>query len=317
MIRYETNLKENKKRNKRHREQLLGPCDSYVKFLAENKQSKFFCCPYPGNPGDHLICEGTNRLLAKLQIYTTSTPHQANFLLYPGGCPSMWPTVMEKIVETMKRFPDKKVVIGPATFEYGFTDWPGIFTRYADRIASLFCRDKRSFQNLSQAKLPEVIVKGLSHDPSLYLKDSQLIQDLRAKVCEEYILVALRRDKEMYPGLEEKLTKKFLHLLSLKLSKKILHWARKKAKRRKLRAITNNYAKDFPVRDIDIWLLEDEQYLQTICKAKQVHTNRLHVMIVSAMLGKKLFAYKTLYDKLENVYEHSIKGWADVTFVNT
>ncbi len=317
MIRYENNPKENKNRNKKTREQLFGPSDPYIKFLVENKQSKFFCCPYPGNPGDHLIREGTNRLLAKLQLHTTSTPYQANLLLYPGGCPSMWPIVMEGIVETMEQFPDKKVVIGPATFEYGFTDWPGTFTRYADRIAGLFCRDKRSFQNLSQAKLPEVIVKGLSHDTSLYLKDSPLIQDLRAKVREEYILVALRRDKETYPGSEEKLAKKILPLLSRKLSKKILRWARKKAKHRKLRTITNNYAKDFPVRDIDIWLLEDEQYLQTICQAKQVHTDRLHVMIVSAMLGKKVFAYKTLYGKLENVYEHSIKGWADVTFVNS
>lgn len=39
-------------------------------------------------------------------------------------------------------------------------------------------------------------------------------------------------------------------------------------------------------------------------------------MIVSAMLGKKVFACPTFYGKLDNVYEHSLKDWSDVEFIN-
>jgi hypothetical protein len=38
-------------------------------------------------------------------------------------------------------------------------------------------------------------------------------------------------------------------------------------------------------------------------------------MLLSAMLGKKVFAYPTSHSKLEGVYEYALKGWADVTFV--
>jgi exopolysaccharide biosynthesis predicted pyruvyltransferase EpsI len=294
---------------------LFGQDDSYVKFLVGNKLRKFFCCYYPSNPGDHLIRKGAAQLLANLQIQTTNNPQQADFLLFPGGCPSMWPAVMNEIVRTIEKFPDKKIVIGPSTFEYGFTNWPEILSRYADRFAGLFCRDKRSFQNLINAKLPETIVHGLSHDLSLYLKDSEWLTELKSNLSEEYILVALRRDHEMYPGLEEKFVEKILPVMNEKIARKILHWARKRAKRRKVKNIARATKDRSPIKNVDIWLFEDSQYLRTICSAKQVHTDRLHVMIVSAMLGKKVFAYKTLYDKLENVYEHSLKGWADVTFV--
>ncbi len=227
----------------------------------------------------------------------------------------MWAGVLKQIEETIRDFPDKKIVIGPATFEYGFTDWPRVFTKYANRIAGLFCRDKRSFQNLILAKLPQTIIQGLSHDPALYLRDSEFIQELKTKTIDEYILVALRRDHEMKPGMEEKFVSKISQLLNDKMYKKLLRWARKIEKRRKINTILRKVG-NFPLKDCDIWKFDDARYLDTICRAKEVHTDRLHVMIVSAMLGKKVFAYPTLYGKLENVYEQSLKNWANVEFIN-
>lgn len=295
---------------------LFSYSDSYVRFLLLHKDKRIYCCPYPGNPGDHLICKGTAQLLADLQMSVVDNPNKADFLLYPGGCPTMWPTVLEIIVKTIEKFPDKKIAIGPATFEFGFADWPNIFAKYADRIAGLFCRDKRSFYNLNRAKLPQTIVQGLSHDPSLYLKDSPFIQELKAKVTEEYILVALRLDHEMKLCQAEKIFNSLKPLIGQKNSKKVIRWIRKKTKKQKIKIIEKK-AGNFPVKACDVWQFDDEQYLNTICRAKEVHTDRLHVMIVSAMLGKKVFAYKTLYDKLENVYEYSLKDWADVTFVDS
>jgi exopolysaccharide biosynthesis predicted pyruvyltransferase EpsI len=299
-----------------NRQTLTGNRDIYIQFLNQQKNQSFFCCPYPGNPGDRLIRRGTLQLLTDLDVKTTNDQQQADILLFPGGCPTIWPDVMDLIVKTLENYPDKKIVIGPATFEFGFTDWPDIFSRYANRIAGLFCRDNRSYQNLTTAELPETIVQGLSHDPAIYLKNFKWLEELKSDLSEEYILVALRRDKEMLPSAEERLTRKIMPLLSEKKSAKILHWAKKSAKLHKLKDIRKSCARDLPIRDVEIWLLDDSQYLQTICGAKEVHTDRLHVMIVAAMLGKKVFAYKTLYGKLENVYEHSLKGWADVTFVD-
>lgn len=294
---------------------LFSNTDSYVRFLISQKGRNFFCCPYPGNPGDNLICKGTEKLLADLWIQTINNPKAADILLYPGGCPTMWTAVLEQIEEAIKNFPDKKIVIGPATFEYGFTNWPEIFSRHSDSIAGLFCRDKKSFENLKNARLSEKIIQGLSHDPALYLKDSKFIQELKTKTAEEYVLAALRRDHEMMPCRTEKIIDRIGPLIGNKYSKKLIRWIRKKAKNQKVKMIEKN-AENLPVKVCDVWLMDEQQYLETICSAEEIHTDRLHVMILSAMLGKKVFAYPTLYGKLENVYEHSLKNWANVEFIS-
>jgi len=296
------------------RTELFGASDPYIRFLLAHANKKFYCCSYPGNPGDRLIVAGTMGILGHYGVRQVPVKSDADILLYPGGCPTMWPVVMRSITETIEQFPNKKVVIGPATFEFGITPWPSIFSRYADRVTGLFCRDVRSFQNLLKARLPKTIVTGLSHDPSLFLIDSEWLRNLAKHFSEEYVLIALRRDHEMFPSLEEKVIRIVEPFVGSKASKKMLHWARKKAKMRKVKVIVRTRGHGLGIRDDDIWLYDDEKYIHSICRAKEVHTDRLHVMILSAMLGKRVFGYKTLYGKLENVYEHSLKGWAEVVF---
>ncbi len=65
----------------------------------------------------------------------------------------------------------------------------------------------------------------------------------------------------------------------------------------------------------DASLTNFDIFLDLILRAKEIHTDRLHIMICAALLNKKIFAYSTQYKKLEAVYEHSMQGWSDVTFV--
>jgi exopolysaccharide biosynthesis predicted pyruvyltransferase EpsI len=58
-----------------------------------------------------------------------------------------------------------------------------------------------------------------------------------------------------------------------------------------------------------------EVFAETIRAARVVHTDRLHILLLAAMLGKKVFAYTTSHAKLEGVYRHSLAAWADVTIV--
>jgi exopolysaccharide biosynthesis predicted pyruvyltransferase EpsI len=53
-------------------------------------------------------------------------------------------------------------------------------------------------------------------------------------------------------------------------------------------------------------------FVETVRDAAEVHTDRLHVMLLAVMLGKPVIAYQTLYGKLEAVYEHSLKGMTGV-----
>jgi exopolysaccharide biosynthesis predicted pyruvyltransferase EpsI len=55
--------------------------------------------------------------------------------------------------------------------------------------------------------------------------------------------------------------------------------------------------------------------MEIVRSAAEVHTDRLHCMLLAAMLGKPTFAYPTAYTKLEAVYAHSVRQWAHVQFV--
>jgi exopolysaccharide biosynthesis predicted pyruvyltransferase EpsI len=289
--------------------------DRYTRFLYSSKDKLFHISPYEGNPGDALICKATAAMLSDIGITITRQPKEAEIILYPGGCPTMWPVVMAQIEDSLRKHTQAMLVIGPATFEFGFTDWDKIFKNPVCRISGLFTRDRRSFANLENANLPSGIQKGLSHDPSLYLLNSPWVEEQKKNCSQEYILTAFRRDHEASPGIEERSIKKLKKILPEKIFRKLTRWCRKRSRRRKILTAHKLSDSKLPFRDEEIWRMDFEGYVETIRRAKEIHTDRLHVMILGAMLGKKIYAYPTLYGKLDNVYEHSLKSWADVTLV--
>ena len=58
-----------------------------------------------------------------------------------------------------------------------------------------------------------------------------------------------------------------------------------------------------------------EVCMEVIRGARNVHTDRLHVMLIAVMLGKKVYAYPTSHGKLEGVQRHSLGGWANVELI--
>jgi len=288
--------------------------DSYHLFLRSHKNKLFYRSPYPGNPGDLLICRATAAMLSDIGITTTENPQEAEIILYPGGCPTMWPTAMVHIEESLKKYTRAKLVIGPATFEFGYTGWDKNFKEFGPQISGLFARDPQSYVNLKNANLPSNIQTGLSHDPSLYLLNSSWMEEQRKNCSQEYILAAFRRDHESSPGAEERCIKPLKAILPEKMFAKMTRWCKKRSKRRKILVAQKLSNDKLPFRDEDIWRMAFDDYVETIRRAKEIHTDRLHVMILGAMLGKRIYGYPTSYGKLNNIYEHSLKGWADVTF---
>ena len=57
-----------------------------------------------------------------------------------------------------------------------------------------------------------------------------------------------------------------------------------------------------PIKVCDASSLLLEYFLEIVRCAAEVHTDRLHCMLLAAMLGKPTFAYPTAYGKLEAVY---------------
>ena len=288
--------------------------DPYKEFLIRRKDRVVFCSPYPGNSGDTLIRMGTLELILRLGLKTTEIPEKADIILFPGGCPTMHQTVIDLIHKTIKQAKSKEIVIGPATFQFGHTNWPKIFN--SEKVSALFARDAESFKNLKLAELRKNITISLSDDSALYLQNSKWLEKQKKTTEKDYILIAFRHDHEMDLLFCGNIIEQHFSFLPKKLLKKLTHWFKKRA-RLKRESHAQRYAdNDDCVNAIDIANLDLHHYTDMIAKSKQIHTDRLHVMLLGAMLSKPVFAYKTSYSKLESVYNQSLKEWADVTFVD-
>ena len=175
---------------------LFDANDPYVGFLLKNRNRVFYAKPWNGNSGDILIWLGTDQLLKDLQIRRTQDPRAADIILIPGGNQTMWQANVDVWRDAWSRWPDKDTIIGPTTVRLGITTWSQDLRHYNPRIRGIFARDPESYATLRACGLNPDIAVGLSHDPALYLRDSELIRTHREAATEEFVLAAFRDDQE-------------------------------------------------------------------------------------------------------------------------
>lgn len=64
-------------------------------------------------------------------------------------------------------------------------------------------------------------------------------------------------------------------------------------------------------------VMEWEGLIKTVSQYSEIHSDRLHVCIPSAMLGKKTYVYPNRYFKVRGVYEYSLADFDHVQWVET
>jgi len=288
--------------------------DPYVQFLLARKNKQIYLQPWNGNSGDVLIWKGTVELLSDLGIQTTVNPKRADVILVPGGNQTMWKANVEVWEDAWVRFPQTEFALGPGTFQFGKVDWVSLINRSPARVSALFARDPESFKNLQKAGLSEKIQLGLSHDPALYLRNSAWLRAHKEAATDEYVLVTFRLDYEATSPRAARL-EALRPLLPRKLFSFLNYNVRARDRHRKIAFVTKRATGQWPLKVCDAAMYVFENFVEIIRRAKEVHTDRLHCLLLAAMLDKPTFAYPTAYGKLEAVYEHSLKPWAHVTFV--
>jgi exopolysaccharide biosynthesis predicted pyruvyltransferase EpsI len=289
--------------------------DPYSRFLSARKDKVFYLKPYAGNAGDSLIVLGTRALLSDLGIRESMDPGSADVLVMPGGNPAMWPNLHVSLWRDIWReFPEKEFVVGPSGFRGNNSDWSDPVRREGRSVTGIFARDPQSYVELDRAALSSEITIGLSHDPALYLRQSSWIETHREAATEEYTLVSFRDDIEGSKGSTgtvELLRKVLPFRIYNQLSK--IEASFSKSRKIKLASRAAGNGSPIVIREASKQTLD--LFLETVRRSKEVHTDRLHVSLLAAMLGKKVFAYHAAHDKLLNVYNHSLKEWADVSFI--
>lgn len=73
-----------------------------------------------------------------------------------------------------------------------------------------------------------------------------------------------------------------------------------------------------PSNNIDLSQMNSvSQYVSIIESCEEVHTDRLHVACIGAILGKKVMFHESSYWKNRGVYEYSLRAFPNVHFVPT
>ncbi len=294
---------------------LFGCDDPYVQFLQSNRNRTFYMKPWNGNSGDVLIWLGTEQLLEDLHVNRTLDPHAAQIILIPGGNQTMWQGNIEVWKDAWSRWPGKDFVVGPTTVWLGLTRWDHEIQRRHVRVTAMFARDPASYAILQTCRLKRNITIGLSHDPALYLRDSEWIGRHRDAATDEFVLAAFRDDFE---GMKKPPSRwgSWLRLVPSCLQKRIEGCDPTIRRQSKIARAIQCTRSTKPMRVCDASVFPLPYFLETVRSAEEVHTDRLHVMLLAAMLGKPTFAYGTHFRKLESVYEHSLRNWARVEFIN-
>ncbi|HEY8518624.1 MAG TPA: polysaccharide pyruvyl transferase family protein [Gammaproteobacteria bacterium] len=284
--------------------------DPYLRFLLEHRHWTFYLKAYPGNSGDQLIMLGTEALLDRLGVRRTVNPAEADAILIPGGNPGHWPDCGAALWrQVWRRFPDKRFVVGPAGFTGGH-EWRDALGREGgQRVVALFARDPASFAALQAAELPASVTIGLSHDPALQLRATEWLESHRQAATAEHVLLAFRDDHET-----EAARSRAVERLPYRCRAWLERARGRRSRQRKIAAARRALTADRPLLVADVSKQNLHLFLETVRQAAEVHTDRLHVMLLSAMLGKPVFAYPTSHGKLEAVYRHSLAGWAHVEF---
>lgn len=267
-----------------------------------------------GNCGDALIWLGTEQLFRDLGIRITLDPAQADVILIPGGNQTMYQANIDVWKTVWAKWPDKEFVVGPMTAYFDSSTWVQDVRHTPVTITGLFARDPVSYANLRECEFDPDTVQGLSHDPALYLRGSKFITRQRDAASAEHVLAVFRADSEGYCISSQKLQWLFRSMpeaLSRRMDFRLK--ARSQAGKIATATATSNSNGELKVCDISRHTLPF--FFEMLRAAREVHTDRLHCMLVAAMLGKRVFAYPTTYGKLEAVYEHSVKDWANVEFI--
>lgn len=188
--------------------------------------------------------------------------------------------VLTKTISAIREKPKIVLILAPHTFYFTYTDFPKFFN--LNNEVHIFCREKYSYEKVHALIKQKNIHVHLSKDTAFYLSKKDL--DIIAKPSpESYVLIAPRTDKES-----------------------AVNWEKLKAQK----------SKGIVLKDA-IYTKNIADYITLVSNATTVYTDRLHVAILSAILGKKTYMYPNSYYKNKGVYEFSLYKFPNIDFIDS
>ena len=238
---------------------------------------------YRGNPvigGKYLINILFWRMGIDAGFRLLDIPEDAGLVLFEGGgyMNDVWygPTLLRAVL----RQTEAPIAVGPQSYVFNRTRIADYFVD--GREATLFCRERYSYDHLTGQGLPPSVQLKVSPEMALYLAPEDL-EEFTEPREERYQLVAMRRDRES--AVSEKLLREIKQACD--------------------NLVTRDISMEGSLTDFVSW----------VANAETVYTDRLHVAILSSILGKDVTLFGNIYHKNRGVWEYSLRD--SVRFVET
>lgn len=282
--------------------------------------------PNPGNAGDALIAAATFQCLDRLKVdYTLSRrdreSFKGDFLLYGGGgnfglVKNFSSRLLRRVHQDVKR-----LVILPHTIK----DVSPILAEFGSNV-DVICRERQSYNYVKSVAHKARVF--LAHDMALQLDVDQLLHGKPRGESVGSLLVQYGVAKLRLNGLQSP------PLSAIKGAARMGATLRRMAEvapGEKLNAFrTDSEKTDIPipvdnldvsellsmgVENRDLAMLTSRSFMSFLSRYKTIRTNRLHVCIGAALLGKQVDFFDNSYYKCRAVYEHSLKDFANVRYI--
>lgn len=294
--------------------------NNYLRELAFHTSVKY--CPNPGNAGDALIAQATFQLFGDCQIdYAMIDPKsftpQGEVVFYAGG------GNLTRYYQKARPFIQRvhahvsKLIILPHTIDSN----EDLLAELGNNV-DVICREEVSYRH----------VQRYAKDANVYLADDMAFLLKLDKVMQSPLRCFGHCSPALFmwrSGLQRRNVKSLLDYLQTRLQVKrtgILNAFRTDVETTNMVIPPQNYdiSKAFTYGTSDKYsvLLSCKHLLQLVGSCRQLRTNRLHIAIAGARLGKEVWFYANSYYKNQAVYEFSIKPrfpnvlWKDLECVS-
>lgn len=309
--------------------------DDLQRFLRRYAGTSVYLERVWGNHGDHLIVMGAEALLSRAGVNVVDRPDRADVIVARGG--GYAEAGAGHVLDLFEAYPSVPAVLLPTTLRLprGYLSRRRPMARRAP--TALWAREPTTYALLKDwASVREGVDAYLGHDTAFGLAKTEWLKRLATSCEARHLLVVERGDEETVTGLRMSgvgpLWIKELLPTALREGLKRIH--RKIVAHRAAHTVFASSASEYlrrsypdvshlPLLAADISdgaLMQFDDFVTTIAAAGAICTTRLHVGVLGALLGKPTVlhggSFAGAYRKIEDVYEHSLRGFPNVVLLS-
>lgn len=292
---------------------------------------KFYFYPNVGNMGDGIIAEAEYQILNNgkynyciVDNYSGQAfaPCEDYNLVYGGGGLFVKYWDYQKVLDIFKDKKLKNCVILPSSF----FECDDVLECFDERF-TVFCREEFSYKYcISKNKRAKFIqADDMAFSLNLDLQEKydikkikENIQYLRNKDLSVLVNIIYPKIKKLYQNVQCALNEKtIINSNKVRIGYLLRTDAEKKSEKTSVPSMDLSIFANSPCTDTGVVGLISRVFIETLNSFDIIITDRLHIGLVSSLLGKEVYLLDNSYKKVSGIYEYSMQSYKNTHIISS